>query len=75
MSKEDKTPLTSTQRVQRYRNKIRTQGWSVVEVRVPAERVDDLRAYAKTLGKPKPKTNKNQMTLFDLASAPNVDGE
>jgi hypothetical protein len=68
MSKQADAPLSSTERVRRYRDKIRKQGWTVVEVRVPAERVDDLRAYAKTLGKPKPKTNKNQMTLFDITT-------
>lgn len=64
MSEQHQSPTTSTERVRRYRNRIRKEGWTVVEVRVPADQVDALRAFAKTLGKPKPKVNKNQMTLF-----------
>lgn len=60
--------MTSTERVRRYRAKARQEGWVMVEVRVPTDRADDLRAYAKKLGKPKPKTQKldGQMPLFDF---------
>lgn len=64
MSKQTEKPTTSTERVRRYRNRIRKEGWTVVEVRVPADQANALRAYAKTLGKPKPKVAKNQMPLF-----------
>lgn len=64
MSKNQQAPATSTERVRRYRNRIRNEGWTVVEVRVPADEVDTLRAFAKTLGKPKPKSNKDQLALF-----------
>ena len=56
--------MTSTERVRRHREKIRQEGWVMVEVRVPTDRVDDLRAYAKKLGKPKPKTSINHLPLF-----------
>lgn len=66
MNKQSKTPTSSTERVRRYRNRIRKEGWTVIEVRIPADQVDALRAYAKTLGKPKPKpkANENQLALF-----------
>lgn len=57
-------PTSSTERVRRFRKRIRQEGWITIEVKVPADRADDLRAYAKTLGKPKPKANKEPMPLF-----------
>jgi hypothetical protein len=36
----------------------------MVEVKVPTHSVADLRAYAKKLGKPKPKASTSQMPLF-----------
>lgn len=66
MNKQSKAPTSSTERVRRYRNRIRKDGWTVTTVRIPADQVDALRAYAKTLGQPKPKpqSNKNQLALF-----------
>lgn len=56
--------LTSTERVRRHRERIRQEGWVMVEVKVPTHSVSDLRAYAKKLGKPKPKPSITQMPLF-----------
>lgn len=56
--------MTSTERVRRHRDKIRQEGWVMVEVKVPTDRIEDLRAYAKKLGKPKPKTSIHQLPLF-----------
>lgn len=66
MSDRTPRPSTSTERVRRYRNRIRKEGWTVVEVRVPADQVDTLRAFAKTLGKPKRKSKPSidQLALF-----------
>lgn len=56
--------ISSTERVRRHREKIRQEGWVMVEVKVPTDRIEDLRAYAKKLGRPKPKVIINQMPLF-----------
>lgn len=56
--------ISSTERVRRHRERIRQEGWVMVEVKVPTHRADELRAYAKKLGKPKPKISISQMPLF-----------
>lgn len=54
----------STDRVRRAREKARAEGWVMVAVKVPAHRVDDLKAYAATLGAPAPKVAEGQASLF-----------
>ena len=58
------TTQPSTDRVRRFREKAKKEGWATVAVKVPASRVDDVRAYAETLGEPVKKQNPAQGTLF-----------
>ena len=46
------TDRTAAERQRRKRERDREAGWVSVRVRVPAHRVEDLRTYAATLGKP-----------------------
>ena len=55
---------TSTDRVRRFRQRAKQEGWATVAVKVPASRVDDVRAYAETLGEPVTKKNPAQGRLF-----------
>ena len=55
---------TSTDRVRRFRERAKREGWATVAVKVPASRVDDVRAYAETLGEPVKKRNPAQGSLF-----------
>ena len=54
----------STDRVRRFRERAKQEGWATVAVKVPASRVDEVRAYAETLGVPVKKRNAAQGTLF-----------
>ena len=58
------TAQPSTDRVRRFREKAKKEGWATVAVKVPASRVDDVRAYAETLGEPVKKKNPAQGSLF-----------
>jgi hypothetical protein len=58
------TNQPSTDRVRRSREKAKKEGWAMVAVKVPASRVDDVRAYAETLGEPVKKPNPKQGSLF-----------
>jgi hypothetical protein len=58
------TTQPSTDRVRRVRETAKKEGWATVAVKVPASRVDDVRAYAETLGEPVKKQNPAQGTLF-----------
>lgn len=40
----------STDRVRRFRERAKQEGWTTVAVKVPANRADDVRAFAETLG-------------------------
>lgn len=55
---------TSTDRVRRFRERAKEEGWATVAVKVPVSRVKDLRAYAETLGKPVKKSGPTQALLF-----------
>lgn len=55
---------TSTDRVRRFRERAKQEGWTTVAVKVPASRADDVRAFAETLGEPVKKKNPAQGTLF-----------
>lgn len=54
----------STERVRRFRERAKSQGWTTVEVKVPTNRVDDVRAFAQSLGEPAPQVSPNQGFLF-----------
>ena len=54
----------STDRVRRFRERAKQEGWTTVSVKVPANRADDVRAFAETLGEPVKKRNPAQGTLF-----------
>ena len=54
----------STDRVRRFRERAKQEGWTTVAVKVPANRADDVRAFAETLGEPVKKRNPAQGTLF-----------
>lgn len=54
----------STERVRRFRERSKADGWQTITVRVPAHKVEDLRAFAETLGEPAPKVSPNQGRLF-----------
>lgn len=54
----------STDRVRRFRERAKQEGWTTVAVKVPASRADDVRAFAETLGEPVKKRNPAQGTLF-----------
>lgn len=54
----------STERVRRFRERAREDGWATVAVKVPAHRVEELRAFAESLGAPTPKTQEGQASLF-----------
>nr|CRY98036.1 hypothetical protein [uncultured prokaryote] len=58
------TAQPSTDRVRRFRERAKQEGWATVAVKVPASRVDDVRAYAETLGEPVKKRNPAQGSLF-----------
>ena len=55
---------TSTDRVRRFRERAKQEGWTTVAVKVPANRADDVRAFAETLGEPLKKRNPAQGSLF-----------
>lgn len=55
---------TSTERVRRFRQRAKQEGWAIVAVKVPASKVEDLRAYADSLGEPARKQNPEQGYLF-----------
>ena len=54
----------STDRVRRFRERAKQEGWTTVAVKVPASRADDVRAFAETLGEPVKKRNPAQGSLF-----------
>ena len=54
----------STDRVRRFRERAKREGWTTVAVKVPANRADDVRAFAETLGEPVKKKNPAQGSLF-----------
>ena len=56
----------STERVRRFRERAREDGWATVAVKVPAHKVEELRAFAESLGAPPPKRPNDQPGLFDL---------
>lgn len=58
------TASKSTDRVRRFRERAKQEGWATVAVKVPASRVDDVRAYAETLGEPGKKPDPAQGYLF-----------
>lgn len=60
--------MTSTDRTRRFRAKSAAEGWRIITVRVPANRADDVRAFAKTLGAPPAPTEPDQPTLFPQES-------
>lgn len=45
-------PLSAAERKRRQRARERADGWTSVTVRVPAEKVEELRAFAESLGVP-----------------------
>jgi hypothetical protein len=58
------TAQPSTDRVRRFREKAKKEGWATVAVKVPASKVDDVRAFAETLGAPTKRVDPKQGTLF-----------
>lgn len=56
----------STDRVRRFRDRARKEGWVKVEVMVPASKVEDVKAYAASLGDPVAPTPEGQGYLFPL---------
>lgn len=54
----------STERVRRFRERSKADGWQTITVRVPSHKVEDLRAFAETLGEPLPPNNPAQGRLF-----------
>lgn len=54
---------TAADRQRRKRQRDAAAGWASVRVRVPAKRVDDLRAYAASLGEPAAPTLPGQQSL------------
>nr|CRY96901.1 hypothetical protein [uncultured prokaryote] len=55
---------SSTDRVRRFRERAKADGWTTIEVKVPAHRADDVRAFAQSLGEPAPQVSPNQGFLF-----------
>jgi len=61
---EKKTPLTSAERKRAQRKRDKSQGYTEIMVRVPADRADEARAWCAKL-KPKRKVRDvSQTTLF-----------
>jgi hypothetical protein len=54
----------STERVRRFREQSKADGWQTITVRVPSNKVDEARAFAKSLGEPLPPNNPAQGRLF-----------
>lgn len=57
------THPTERKRLQRQRDKI--TGWAEVSIKVRADRVDELRSFAVSLGSPPPITSPDQMDLLE----------
>lgn len=67
--KTDATPTasslaSSTERTRRFRERSKADGWEFLNVRVPSHRVEEVRAFIKTLGEPLPPNNPGQGRLF-----------
>ena len=54
---------TAAERQRRKRQRDAAAGWASVRVRVPANRVDDLKAYAASLGEPSAQILPGQQSL------------
>lgn len=52
MSDASRTDMTAAERQRRKRERDKADGWASVRVRVPADRVDELKAFAESLGEP-----------------------
>lgn len=54
---------SAAERQRRKRERDAAAGWASVRVRVPAEKVDDLKAFAASLGEPAPRRLPGQQAL------------
>lgn len=54
---------TAAERQRRKRQRDAAGGWASVRVRVPADKVDELKAFAASLGDPSPPVLPGQSTL------------
>lgn len=66
--KKGKEPMNTTERTRRFRARSKAGGWRIVAVRVPAERADEVRVFARSLGKPPAPIDPNQAHLFSKES-------
>jgi hypothetical protein len=55
---------SSTERTRRFRERSKADGWEIITLRVPSHRVEEARAFAKSLGEPLPPNNPAQGRLF-----------
>jgi len=55
--------LTAAERQKRKRDRDAAAGWASVRVRVPADKVDELKAFAASLGEPEQKILPGQQKL------------
>lgn len=55
---------SSTERTRRFRERSKAEGWEIITLRVPSHRVEEARAFAKSLGEPLPPHNPAQGSLF-----------
>lgn len=66
MSEASRTDKTAAERQRRKRQRDAANGWAYVRVRVPADRADEVRTFAESLGEPAAKALPGQAALpFD----------
>lgn len=56
--------LSSAQRKRLQRERDRLAGWTHLSMRVPTERLDDVRAFIASLPQPSPPTDPRQLDLL-----------
>jgi len=57
--------MTASQRKAAQRNRDKSQGWTEILVRVPADKVDAVKAFVASLPPPAPQKLKGQLSLLD----------
>lgn len=57
--------MSATQRKRLQRQRDKALGWAEISLKVPADRIEEVRAFAASLGEPATPTNPDQLSLLD----------